>query len=124
MGRHRRPGRPRIHPLKRGRPRKSKITDIRERVDGIENEIKQARGDCRDKKRKIVTFPGAEMPADLIKNLDDVDVALELLRVKIAKFERPGNGSDRVALINHTRDAINHAANMVKAVINCAQEGR
>jgi len=123
MGRHRRPGRPRIHPRKRG-PRESKITDIRKRVDEIENEIKQARGDYREKKRKIITFPGAEMPADLIKNLDDVDVALELLRVKIAKFERSGNGPDRVALINHTRDAINHAANMVKAVINCAQEGR
>jgi hypothetical protein len=67
---------------------------------------------------------GAEIPADLIKNLDDVDVALELLRVKIAKFERPTNKPDYVALINHTRDAINHAANMVKAVINCGQEGR
>jgi hypothetical protein len=88
------------------------------------DEMKNAQGYPPSKKRNLFKSPAAEMPADLIKNLDDVDVALELLRVKIAKYERPGNGSDRVALINHTRDAINHAANMVKAVINCAQEGR
>ncbi len=123
-------GRPRIHPRKRGRPRKAKITDIRKRVGAIENEIKNARGYRKgnDKTQHPAIHPNCEndiiipMPADLVKNLDDVDMAAELLRLKIVKYDKPKNIPAFAALINHAREAINHAANMAKAVINCAQE--